>query len=462
MKPNFSLKSIHYKYIIAGIVALALAIGAFQATRWLVSTWQLTALGTGIAVVGQPTNDPSLPDLPTPAPAIPLAELPPPWDGASRVTVLLIGLDARDWLAGEGAPRSDTLLVLTLDPLSRSAGVFSVPRDLWVNIPGFGHGRINTAYSLGEGNRLPGGGPVMSMRTVESLIGVPINYYAQIDFGAFERFIDEIGGIHVYIPETIKLSAIGEESRIFEAKAHKLDGKWALAYARARNTEGGDVDRAHRQQQVILAIKDRLSDPVILARLVTRAPALYSELAAGIRTNLSLDDAIELGLFALQIPTNDIKRGVIDYTMANIGTGPQEAKIMIPVPDQIRVLRDEIFTEGGALSPVATGELIDILKEENATISVLNGTYTPGLAGRTAEYLQAQGLNVVNIGNPAQQGYARTVIIDYRGKPYVVRYLLELFRVAGGNQFQVRFDANAIADVEIIIGDDWVFNNPMP
>ncbi len=74
------------------------------------------------------------------------------------------------------------------------AGMLSIPRDLWVEIPGFGFNRINTAYTYGESNRLPGGGPGLAVKTVESVIGVPIQYYAVIDFSAFERMIDEIGG----------------------------------------------------------------------------------------------------------------------------------------------------------------------------------------------------------------------------------------------------------------------------
>ncbi|MEX1248748.1 MAG: LCP family protein, partial [Anaerolineales bacterium] len=72
------------------------------------------------------------------------------WDGSSRVNILVMGLDARDWEVGAGAPRTDTMIVLTFDPVSKSAGMLSIPRDMWVEIPGFGHGKINNAYALGE------------------------------------------------------------------------------------------------------------------------------------------------------------------------------------------------------------------------------------------------------------------------------------------------------------------------
>ena len=95
---------------------------------------------------------------------------PIPWDGANRVTMLVMGLDYRDW-EGEGPSRTDTMMLLTMDPVSRTAGMLSIPRDLWVNVPGFDYGKINTAYYLGELYNLPGGGPGLAIQTVEAATG---------------------------------------------------------------------------------------------------------------------------------------------------------------------------------------------------------------------------------------------------------------------------------------------------
>ena len=116
-----------------------------------------------------------------------------------------MGLDYRDWVSGEGPSRTDTMILFSLDPLTLTAGMLNIPRDLWVNIPGYGYGKINTAYYLGEANQLPGGGTGLAVKTVEQFLGVPINYYAQIDFSAFERFIDLIGGIELNIEHEIKI-----------------------------------------------------------------------------------------------------------------------------------------------------------------------------------------------------------------------------------------------------------------
>jgi LCP family protein required for cell wall assembly len=178
---------------------------------------------------------------------IQIEETPIAWDGTERVTILLMGLDFRDWERDEGPPRTDTMVLLTIDPITKTAGMLSIPRDLWVEIPGYEHNRINTAYFLGETYKVPGGGPSLAIQTVENLIGVPIQYYAVVEFSAFERMIDEIGGIDVLVKQRVKISPIGRMSIWLDAKPYHLDGAEALAYARARKTEGGDFDRAERQ-----------------------------------------------------------------------------------------------------------------------------------------------------------------------------------------------------------------------
>jgi hypothetical protein len=216
MKRSDFLKNVKFRppsapqIIFLGVVVI-LAVAGFYFVRGIITCWTITPLpgrppsscGTVTAGLDEPvlnsegTPVPDIGELPAPI-AIPESDLPPAWDGASRINILLIGLDYRDWEAGLGAPRSDTMILLTIDPLTRTAGMLSIPRDMWVNIPGFGYSRINTAYSSGEGNKLPGGGPELARKTVEQFIGVPVQYYAQIDFFTFVEFIDLIGGIDVY------------------------------------------------------------------------------------------------------------------------------------------------------------------------------------------------------------------------------------------------------------------------
>ena len=135
---------------------------------------------------------------------------------------------------------------------------------MWVNIPGFGYSRINTAYSLGEGSKLPGGGPELARKTVEQFIGVPIQYYAQMDFSTFVEFIDLIGGIDIHNDEELRLDPVGagkDKIKITCCGMRHLNGEKALAYARFRKDKEGDIARSKRQQKVILAIRDKVLSP---------------------------------------------------------------------------------------------------------------------------------------------------------------------------------------------------------
>ncbi len=448
-----------------GVAALLTAYLTYITVRDLVTSWSMTNL-PGVTIQdatptpggeGELVRDPSLPLQPVGMPT------PEPWDGADRVSLLVMGLDYRDWAAGEGPPRTDTMILFTVDPVNRTAGILSIPRDLWVNIPGFDYGRINSAYQLGEAYQLVGGGPQLATDTVEELLGVPVDYYAQIDFGAFVRFIDEIGGVKIDVPEKIKIDPMGDNtSKTLKPGVQTLPGDLALAYVRARKTEGGDFDRAQRQQQVIMGIRKRILEFDMLPNLISKAPVLYEELAGGIRTNLSLDLAIRLAWLAMQIPAENIKQGAIGSEQVSFASSPDgQQEVLKPITEKIRLLRDEIFTESGPASPMANNwELNKLLAAENASIILLNGSSAPGLAASTADYLKSLGLNVIETGN-AESYATYTEITFYTGKPYTVAHLVEMMKVS---EFRIKhvFDPARGADIVIILGDDWAVSNPMP
>jgi LCP family protein required for cell wall assembly len=458
-----------------------LAVAGFYFVRGIITCWTITPLpgrppsscGTVTAGLDEPvlnsegTPVPDIAELPPPI-AIPESALPPAWDGASRINILLIGLDYRDWEAGLGAPRSDTMILLTIDPQSRTAGMLSIPRDMWVNIPGFGYSRINTAYSSGEGNKLPGGGPELARKTVEQFIGVPVQYYAQIDFFTFVEFIDLIGGIDIYNDEELRLDPVGEgkdKIRLTCCGMRHMGGEKALAYVRYRKGDEGDVGRAKRQQKAILAIRDKVLSPENFPVLLGKAQQFYEEFSAGIKTNMPFDTALQLGVLARDIPLEGIEQGVIDYTMVALDSttlGGQAASILKPLPDKIRVLRDEIFTSGGALSPLAAqNDLTALMKADGARVRVLNGSFTPALEVNTGNFFIAQGMAVTEAG-PADRAYDRTVVILYSGKLYTLKYLQSMFGIDSSTQILIKPDPTSSVDVEVRLGNDWANSNPMP
>lgn len=455
-------------------VTIVLSILAFVFAKNLTQCWTLTNLpGRSPDACGVATNEEGftvdeqgtpIAELPPTPVIIPEAALPPAWDGASRINILFIGLDARDLETNDGPPRSDTLLLFTIDPLTKTAGMLSIPRDMWVNIPGFGYSRINTAYSSGEGAQLPGGGPQLAMDTVSQFLGVPVDYYLQIDFNVFIDIVDqviEVGNcIYVSPTETMILDPIGpgpDKIKITAGNDRELCKGWAvLAYARNRKTSGGDADRAARQQEVVLALQRVIFNPENFPEFIRRAPQMYSELSWGIKTNMSFDDALKLAILGKDISPDTIKTGVIDPEQGmaifdKTTLAGQEASILKPIMDKIRILRDEIFTTSGPTSPLAQGDAATLMRDEGARVRILDGTFT-GLEQRAGALFQSYGMTVTELG-VAPEAYSQTVVIVYGPKLYTIKWLQATF---GFSARQIRFspDPNQTVDIEIRLGSD--------
>ncbi len=447
---------------IFAVLAVITAVVAFSVARDIFKSWTTTGLeGVPVEASTGTSNNNTGPTIPLDKQLQTDGPAPDPWDGKSRVTVLVMGLDYRDWEAGD-PPRSDTMLLFTLDPLTNTAGILSIPRDMWVNIPGYDYAKINTAYFLGEVNRLPGGGPGLAVETVKQFLGVPINYYAQIDFSAFVRFIDEINGVKITVEEPMTIAILGSNKKVdLEPGTYTLPGDHALAYARNRKTDGGDFDRAKRTQQVIIGVRDRILDFKMLPTLVVKAPTIYNELAAGVRTNMTLDQVIKLAWLVQQIPSESIKQAVITPDMVQFAFSADGQDILIPIPDEIRLLRDEVFSSAGAVGPAAVSQdEAQLMQAEKARISVQNGTTTEGMASRTAAWMRGQNLNVVDETN-ADQLYDTTTIFIYSGKPYTVRYIASIMGLENPRVYN-RYDPNAQFDIAVVVGADWANSNKMP
>jgi LCP family protein required for cell wall assembly len=447
-------------------VSLLLAIVAsffgFRLSRQVIATNETFALpGDPVIQNGTPDDSQEGDAKKTSYLDVPIANLPQPdpWDGESRVNVLVMGLDYRDWEVGD-IPRTDTMILFTFNPLDNSAGMISIPRDLWVSIPGFDYGKINTAYYLGEAFNLPGGGAALAAKTVEELLGVPVQYYAQIDFQAFVDFVDHIEGVKIEFKEPMILDRRGDNNTVeIEAGIHTLPGEYALAYIRTRKTEGGDFDRAQRQQELILAIRDRILEFDMMPKLVANAPKIYNDLAAGIKTNMSLNDAIKLGWSVLDVNREEIDHVVISNEYINFGKSPDGLDILRAIPDKIRVLRDEVFGNGAVLGPVAEGNLEELVVEEGARISLRNGSYQPGLATQTAAWMTEQGFNIVEEANTEYS--VTTQIYVYNAVPYAIKWVSDTMDVTS-NSIYYYYDPSQAYDIVVILGDTWANQDVMP
>jgi LCP family protein required for cell wall assembly len=458
--------------LLVAFIALAIvtAVVAYRIIHNLVSGWSMTSLPGAPVTSSSGSNTTSsggnIALQPAGGPA------PKAWDGKSRVNILFFGLDYRNCDSNfnfsecdsNGASRTDSMILFTVDPSSNTAGMLTIPRDLWVDIPGgFGFNKINTAYFFGEAYKVPDG-PTLAMQTVQDFLGVPIQYYVRIDFEAFMKVIDEIGGIQVIPDQDVVLKSETGYPKTYPAGVPvTFNGWYTLAFARNRHTENDDFDRSHRQQQVIMAIKKQVTRFDMLPTLISKAPALYNELSAGIHTNLTLDQALQLAVLVMSMPDQDITQAAITQNQVvakriTDSTGAA-ADILVPIPEEIRLIRDSIFTSGGTTSPMASSmDQNSKLVGENARVQVVNGSNTSGLAEKTQTYLQSQGINVTQVGNAS---YMANCEIDvYNPKPYTLSYLANLFGVSS-NDIVSKYDPTAEADIVVVLGDSWAASNPM-
>ncbi len=269
-----------------------------------------------------------------------------PWDGESRFTILVMGLDRRPGETGLRF-RTDTMLLVSLDPVTNSAGILSIPRDLYIEMPGYnGLYRINEPMVWGE-LQSPGYGPQLAMQTVQYNLGIRVNEYLIVDFKAFIAIIDAIGGIEVDVPNTINDPQYpnmyyGYDPFYLPAGRHVLDGETALKYARTRHGSS-DFERARRQQQVLFAIRDKILRLDMIPTLILQAPSLWAALQDNLYTGLSLEQVIQLALWAKDIPLENIRTGVItpEYVMSY--TTERGASVLIPNRSRLGYLMQEVF-----------------------------------------------------------------------------------------------------------------------
>jgi LCP family protein required for cell wall assembly len=269
------------------------------------------------------------------------------WDGKERMTVLLMGLDKRPDEIGTGF-RTDSLILVSIDPKTKSVGMLSIPRDLYVAVPNQPDlQRINTAYVIGELER-PGGGPMKTMQVVQYNLGIPIHHYVAVSFDSVINVVDAVGGVDIDVPVEIddpmypSMDYGYEPLRIPKGLVH-MDGNLALKYARTRH-QGTDYDRAQRQQQVILAVRQKALKADVLPGLVGQAPTLWGQLSKDILTDFAFDQIISLGWYVKDIPPDSIKRGLVegDYLEARQYNGET---IVTPNRNTIGQLMTQVFGE---------------------------------------------------------------------------------------------------------------------
>jgi LCP family protein required for cell wall assembly len=243
-----------------------------------------------------------------------------------RTNILILGIDRTP--EGTDLGRSDTNILLTVKPLRPYVGLLSIPRDLWVAIPGVGENRINTAHYFGEGQEL-GSGPLMAMDTIEQNFGVPVEHYIRIKFEGIVDVIDVLGGLDLELESSMAGLPPGE---------HHLDGEQVLTFLRDRQ----GTDDFFRMQQGQFFITELL-EQLIQPRSWFRFPAVFGAINRSIDTNLPLWIWPRIAIALLRSGSGGIDNRIISREMVTPTTTSEGAQILIPEWSLINPVVDEIF-----------------------------------------------------------------------------------------------------------------------
>lgn len=413
-------------------------------------------------------------------------------ESQDRVNILVMGVGGG---THEGPYLTDTLIVVSIQPSTKRVGMLSIPRDLYVPIPGFGEGKINTAYALVRAKN-PDQAAQTTKTIIENIFKIPIHYYARVDFEGFVKIIDDLGGITINVENTLDDPYFpiedGErqgngalEHLVISRGIRYMNGETALKYIRsrkARGVEGSDFARSKRQQKVMLAVKEKLLSPGTFLNFNGLSRIIQS-LNAHIDTNLKIWEILRLHELTNNIPSLNINHVILDDgpkspLYASTSTDAYFLKTKSDNWSDLQNIAHNIFDQNIASNiayePVEGVEkkakALETQKKENA-IEIDNGTNILGLAKKTSSYLTVQGYNVIDVGNTPIRTYKKNIIYNLKpeqakAKKEIIKDLEEIFDavvfengppqdiILTGNK-KIRYPINAKSDILIILGESW-------
>jgi LCP family protein required for cell wall assembly len=340
------------------------------------------------------------------------------------------GKDSSDVFAG----RSDTMLLVHVDPQSDAVSVLSIPRDTRVEIPDLGVEKINYANVAG--------GPKLSAQVVSrTLNGITIDRYVRVSTGAFRELVDLMGGIEVYVPERMQYTDNTQKLNIdLQPGQQHLNGQQAEQFARFRHDNYGDIGRVQRQQQVIRALREKVSDPA----MITKLPQAIELFKKYIDTNLSMEEMLALADMGLDLNKDSFRMVMLPGRFSTPAESVASYWIMDPAA------KDQIMQEYFDVSSVAS--VIQHHDRKDLQVAVQNASGNPQLGSQVATFLQSQGFSNVYVIDDSGEAQAQTQIIAQRGdleSAKMVETVLGLGEVVPASTGDIQ------SDLTIRVGSDW-------
>ena len=341
-----------------------------------------------------------------------------------RINILLLGVGGK---GHDGPQLTDTIIAASIKPSTKQAAMLSIPRDLAIPIENSGWRKINNVNAFAEQSE-PGSGGIASSQAIGDLLNAPIDYYIRVDFDGFEKIIDQLGGVDIYVDNTLddySYPILGREddpnyySRFehlhIDTGWQHMNGILALKYARSRHAagaEGSDFARAHRQQKILQAVKEKIISANFLLN-PSKISNLINTLSENILTNFKVWEIIKLWSMIKNINSNAIINKVLDNSPSGLlvdNRGDNGAYILSPRSGdftEVQYLFANIFG-----TPSGSSQTSNSTFKSSATLSILNGTWINGLGNKKALDLEHDGVDVVEVGNSTRHNFERSVIYD--------------------------------------------------
>ncbi len=397
------------------------------------------------------------------SPLIPAAAKPLRGQENGRINILLLGA------AGEknaGRDLTDTVMVMSIDPKNKKVALLSLPRDLYVNIPDTQtFTKINSLYKIGLGQNL---GPALIKKSVESITGISLNYYLIVNFDAFQKIIDDIGGINVISPRDFYDPSYPGPNYSYETFSlskglHTLDGKVALQYVRERHSDPeGDFGRAKRQQQVIQAVKSKLFSMETFFN-VGKLNDILSTLGDNIQTDIPLEDFGSFISLSKNVDTQNINNVVADawkpdslLKVSHVNVGDVAAFILVPRVGNYSELQDlaqNIFNQ------TELKKREQAIADEKASLEIINRSSDNQLASKVRKLL-TENLNLKNvrIGQETNSTtlFSKTTVTDNSNGSKIFTTDELLKKLPAVLATQASNPTNSKADLVITLGEDLV------
>jgi LCP family protein required for cell wall assembly len=384
-------------------------------------------------------------------------------EGRGRINILLLGRGG----GNHNAPDlTDTLILASIDPVNHTASLVSLPRDLWVKVPGQGSMKLNAAWQTGVfqylGETSSGSTDAKAIaagfktvdQTVEEVLGLAVDYHVVVDFQAFQQAIDTVGGVAVNVPADLVDPTMAWENAwnpvLARAGPQSFDGKKALMYVRSRETSS-DFARAERQRAMLVALKSKTISLGTLGNPL-KISGLLDAFGDNVQTDLSLANAARLHDIVKDIDDSRVTSlGLSDKTAAYVTTGSINGQsVVLPKAGAFQYQGIRQFMRAQLPDPY--------IKKENAKILVLDSSPLLNAASQKAGELKSYGYNVIGTGRASQGKAAPTKLVDMRqGKyKYTKNYLEQRLATKAGARLSDPSMPTKGADFVIIIGNDEV------